>query len=292
MATIPVTSTVMQDIVESAEERELWIVAREHERPPFFHEGKGGDTRLARAIRVCFDGKITPNSDGSYTVEGSAGRTYRVTNSCSCPHSQSSKSKYCYHFVAVCLYIEWQRRLRPMAPVALGTLRTGTLPLPPATVDERLAQAPDLAERQYPTLDDRQRNYTQASLPPTAADKDPQYMMPTTPQEDRMADNEYIPEPDDTNTPVAILEPPASTHAPRPLPGPVLLPALDAQSLQRSMQEWSAQRQVIRSFLQQELKEGIDFYRCRSVAKMPTPRSRRPERKSFSASFSSRRPLA
>ena len=133
------TRTLVDEIVDNAEERELWIVAKEHERPPFFHQGKGGDTRLARAIRVCFDGKITPNSDGSYTVEGSAGRTYRVTNSCSCPHSQSSKSKYCYHFVAVCLYIEWQKRLRPAQPVALGTLRPGTLPLPPVTVDERMA---------------------------------------------------------------------------------------------------------------------------------------------------------
>ena len=235
----PITSTVMQDIVESAEERELWIVAREHERPPFFFEGKGGDTRLARAIRVCFDGRITPNSDGSYTVEGSAGRTYRVTNSCSCPHSQQSKSKYCYHYVSVCLYVEWQRRLRPPAPVALGTLRAGTLPLPPVTVDERLAQAVALGAMHDSTA----------------------LATHHTPQEDRMADDEYIPEPDDQDAPTAIVEPSNTTAAtPRPLPGPVLLPSLDARTLEQSMQAWAEQRQVVKRFIQTQLVDGTDYY--------------------------------
>ena len=62
-------------------------------------------------------------------------------------------------------------------------------------------------------------------------------------------DSAYIPEPD-PRPPVAVLEPPVAAPVTRPLPGPVLLPSLDAQSLKRSMQEWSAQRQVIRSFLQ------------------------------------------
>ena len=42
MATIPVTPSVVQDIVDNADERELWIVGREFERPPYFHAGKGG----------------------------------------------------------------------------------------------------------------------------------------------------------------------------------------------------------------------------------------------------------
>ena len=247
------TPTAVRDIVDNAEERELWIVGREFERPPYFHAGKGGDTRLTKALRLCIDEKITPNSDGSYQVEGSAGRSYRVGDSCSCPNSQKASTKWCYHAVGVALYVEWQRRLRPMAPVALGTLRAGTLPLPPATVEERLAQAP--------TLEERQRNYTQASLPPTADDNDPQYLTPPTtvderlaqpvpnfqaiaddiererlalgtihdatalsthhtPQEDRMADDEYIPEPEMDDAPVAVedepeLLPPAPVKIPR-----------------------------------------------------------------------------
>ena len=92
MATIPVTPSVVQDIVDNADERELWIVGREFERPPYFHAGKGGDTRLTRALRLCIDEKITPNSDGSYQVEGSAGRSYRVGDSCSCPNSQKAST--------------------------------------------------------------------------------------------------------------------------------------------------------------------------------------------------------
>ena len=138
------TRTLVDEIVDNAEERELWIVGPV-ERPPYFIAGKGGDTRLARALRLCVDDKITPNSDGSYQVEGSHGRSYRVADSCSCPHSQKANSKWCYHVVAVCLYVEWHKRLRPAAPVTLGTLRPGTLPLPPTTVDERLAQAAAVA---------------------------------------------------------------------------------------------------------------------------------------------------
>ena len=114
-------------------------MAGEFERPPYFIAGKGGDTRLARALRLCIDEKITPNSDGSYQVEGSHWTLLPCGDSCSCPNSQKASTKWCYHAVGVALYVEWQRRLRPTAPVALGTLRAGTLPLPPTTVDERLA---------------------------------------------------------------------------------------------------------------------------------------------------------
>ena len=242
------TPQVVRDIVDGQAEQELWVVGRLFEHPPYFIVGKGGDTRLTRALRVVQEGRITPNSDGSFTVEGSAGRTYRCTDSCSCPNSQKSSSKWCYHLISTALYVEWQRRIHPQAPVNLGTLRPGTLPLPPTTVDERLALG---------TIHDSTALSTHH-----------------TPQEDRMDDHEYIPEPDDLNTPMAVLE--------RPVPEPArvtaavaaghaLLPSLDAESLKRSMQEWSAQRQVIKSFLQQELKEGIDFYRLQVRGKDANP---------------------
>lgn len=204
MSSVATTIPEVNDIVDTNEEREFWTVVKEHERPPFFHTNEGVGNRLARAARVVTDGRITPNSDGSFTIEGSEGRTYRCAESCSCPNSQKAKSKWCYHLVATALYVEWQRRLRPApAPVVLGTLRAGTaeLPLPPVTVDERLAQPPTLA--------DRQALYTQASLPLTPDDNDPQYLTPHTPQEDRMPDDDpYIPEPDDL-PPVAVEDPPA-----------------------------------------------------------------------------------
>ena len=255
--TIAATSTAMQDIVDNAEERELWIVGREFERPPYFHAGKGGDTRLTRALRLCTDDKITPNSDGSYQVQGSAGRTYRVADSCSCPNSQKASTKWCYHAVGVALYVEWQKRLRPAQPVALGTLRPGTLPLPPTTVDVRLAQpTPDL-----PLIAHREEGAAYHTSEGTRY---------TLPEGESMAD-EYIPEPEGIEAPMPVLDAPRAIPETRPMTGPVLLPSLDAQSLKRSMQEWSAQRQVIRSFLQQELKEGIDFYRLQVRGKDANP---------------------
>ena len=260
---LPATPTAVQAIVDSAEEREFWTVVREHERPPFYHESEGLNNRLNKAARVVYEERITPNSDGSYTVEGSAGRTYRCAESCSCPNSQKSKSKWCYHLVATALYVEWQRRLHPPAPVVLGTLRAGTaplpqhddddalgngfpvddetlpLPLPPVTVDERLAQAVALG-----TMRDATALSTHH-----------------TPQEDRMPEDEYIPEPDTDAAPVAVLEPPpAPAASPRPLPGPVLLPSLDARTLELSMQAWAEQRQVVKRFLQTHLQEGTDYY--------------------------------
>ena len=209
-----------------------------------------------------------PNSDGSYQVEGSHGRSYRVADSCSCPNSQKASSKWCYHAVGVALYIEWRKRLRPAQPVTLGTLRPGTLPLPPTSVDERLALGPI-------------HDSTMLSA----------HHMP---QENRMDDNDdqYIPEPDDA--PVGILERPAP-EPPRVTAavaaGHALLPSLDAESLKRSMQEWSAQRQVIRSFLQQELKEGVDFYRLQVRGKDANPPCPKPGQRNSLVSFNSKRPL-
>jgi hypothetical protein len=257
--TISSTPTVVQDIVDNADERELWIVGREFERPPYFHAGKGGDTRLARALRLCTDDKITPNSDGSYQVQGSEGRSYRVAESCSCPNSQKASTKWCYHAVGVALYVEWQRRLHPTAPVALGTLRAGTLPLPPTTVDERLAQAavplPD------PRLAALATQVARGAMPDATA-----LSTHHTPQEDRMPDDAYIPEPERDEAPVAVLDasdadfPPMGQPATRPLPGPVLLPSLDARTLEQSMQAYAAQRQVVTRYIKEQMTEGVDYY--------------------------------
>ena len=56
---------------------------------------------------------------------------------------------------------------------------------------------------------------------------------------------------------------PISPHgrlATRPLPGPVLLPALDARTLEQSMQAWAEQRQVVKRFIQTQLVDGTDYY--------------------------------
>lgn len=78
-----------------------------------------------------------------------------------------------------------------------------------------------------------------------------------------MADDEYIPEPDTDDAPVAILERPtpeparvtAAVNA-----GQALLPSLDAGTLEQSMQAWAEQRQVVKRFIQTQLVEGTDYY--------------------------------
>jgi LAGLIDADG-like domain len=266
MAVIPVTPSMVQDIVDDNELRELWIVGREMERPPWFHAGKGGDMRLAKALRVVQEGRVTPNSDGSYTVEGSEGRTYRCDKSCSCPQSQKGPSKHCYHMVSVALYVEWRKRCAPVPPIAptfspvtLGTLRAGTaplpddddalgngfpvddetlpLPLPPVSVDERLAQA-------------------------AAAARDHVYDPLPLPQEDGMTEDEvpYMPEPDDA--PVTVLERQALALA------PVAPEVLD---LEVALQTWTSERAIVQRFLRQELKANIDYYTLRIGGKDSKP---------------------
>jgi hypothetical protein len=247
--------------METEAEREFWTVVRLHERPPFHFPEEGVNNRLNLAARLVYEEHVHPQSDGSFQVDGSGGRVYRVADSCSCPYSQKSKTKWCKHLVATALYVEWQRRLKPLAPtfspVALGTLRAGTaplpredddalgnvfpvddetlpLPLPPTTVDERLAAAVDQC-------------VTHAL------------------QEDRMADDDdaqYIPEPDDA--PVAVVDAPVPTRALTPITPEVL-------DLERALQTWTTERAVVRRFLKQELQANIDYYTLRIGGKDSKP---------------------
>ena len=241
MATIPVIPEVMQDIVDSTVEREFWVVVKEHERPPYFFDHEGVGNRLNRAARVVLDGRLTPNSDGSYTVEGSEGRTYRVAESCSCPQSQQGKSKWCYHAVAVALYIEWRRRLGQL-------LQQEALPVPPVTSAARLS-APAVAVQEA----------RGEEIPPMT--------------------DAYIPEPDaaapgtpTAATGVATLTTPATS-------------SLDAQALTQSMQAWREQRQVVTRFLQQELREGTDFYTLRIKGRETKPALSKAGSEKFMALF-------
>ena len=125
--------TPQDDLMEPAYEREVWIVAREMEREPYFFPDEGANNRLTKATdRVLHEG-VSPNSDGSYTVQGSGKNAYRCTDVCTCPQSTKGKSKWCYHLVATALYKEVQRRLpQQLLPIAV----------PPQTVEARLAQTP------------------------------------------------------------------------------------------------------------------------------------------------------
>lgn len=189
MAVIPGIPSVVQDIVETDAERDLYMLSKEMERPPYWRAEEGMNARLGRALRVILDGRLTPNSDGSYTIEGREGHAYRVREHCQCPDSTYRKDRGpCYHEISVVLYVEWCRR-RGTSPQGVCAPEA-PLPLGPATEGDRLAQAVGLGLVRDSTA----------------------LASHHTPQEDRMDDDEtaYIPEPEDAS--VAVQEP--ATPAP------------------------------------------------------------------------------
>jgi hypothetical protein len=198
------------------------------------------NARLSKALRIILDARLTPNSDGSFTVLGSTGKQYRVSETCSCPQgSQYGRTKYCQHLVAVRVYIEWQRRLRHTPP-PLGTqvlasdpddddaLESGypvddqtlPLPLPPTTIDERLAHPPVTAQEA---------------------------------RGDVMPADEYIPEPATTEAATAVLDAPKPVRALTPVTSPT-------SDLEQALTTWTAERAIVQRFLKQELRPNVDYY--------------------------------
>jgi hypothetical protein len=210
---------------------------------PYWHAGEKAPSRLDRACELVRNSRVLLQDERLASVYGST-KAYDVTGfHCTCPQSQKGQSSWCVHAVAVKLARTMaEQGPREAAPVALGTLRAGTLPLPPTTVDERLAQAATVA------LD---HVHTALSAPPT-------------PQEDRMPTNEYIPEPELDDAPVATQERPEVTRA--------LTPAepLD-YDLEAALQVWTTERAVVQRFLKQELKANIDYYTLRIGGKESKP---------------------
>ena len=221
VATFP---EVMQDMAEQSYRQQVMIVAEmQMHTPPWLFEEEGWDkSRLKAAIELVCTGKVIHTSHG-WEVKGS-GTVYPLAGNplaCPCKAAQhSGKSSVCKHRVAV----ELARRVQQAYP------QDTPLPLPPVTVEERLAQRPaeGVADRDAPGME----------TPPTRAQADRMPHAPCLiihePQEDRMSDAAalYMPTPTDTTT--AVLEPPGTKAAtPRPLPGPVLLPSLEPVKIPR-----------------------------------------------------------
>jgi hypothetical protein len=207
---------------------------------PYWHSGEKAPARLVRAGELVRLSRVQLHDERTATVHGST-KPYDITGyHCTCPQSQKGQTHWCVHAVAVKLARTMAEQApRPTASDDDEPLESGypiddeTLPLPigPTNVEERLAQA-------------------------AASASDHVYDPLPVPEEDRMTEDEvsYIPEPDEA--PVTVLEP----LAPRPLPGPVLLPSLDARTLEQSMQAWSAQRQVVTRYIKEQMAEGVDYY--------------------------------
>ena len=229
---------------------------------PYWHVDEKAPSRLDRARELVRNSRVLLQDERLASVYGST-KAYDITGfHCTCTQSQKGQSAWCVHAVAVKLARTLAAQVpHEAAPVALGTLRAGTLPLPPVTVDERLAQSatPEAVWRDV-TQEELMADEEEVSqIAAQRRDKE----APTMPQEDRMPDDDaqYIPEPDDA--PTAILERP--TPAPARVTaavaaGQALLPSLDARTLEQSMQAWAEQRQVVKRFIQTQLVEGTDYY--------------------------------
>jgi hypothetical protein len=238
--------------METEAERLLWEVVRHHERPPFFFPDEGVGNRLNRAARILTEGRLTPNSDGSYTVEGSGKRLYRVTDHCSCPQANQGKSKWCYHHISVVLYVEWQRRMG-YSPQGLPR-PTDDRPMVvlPAEPGERSARVPFDSTDDAPSPVDDQT--LPLALPPVTVDERLAHMPAPPPQDGPgkeiapMADDTYIPEPDDA--PVTGVMRPTT----------VVTRSREAQALADSMTAWREQRQLVTQYIKEQLSEGTDYY--------------------------------
>ena len=94
---------------------ELARAAASMDAPPYALPDEKTPTRLARAYDLCKSGKITVDTQGVLSIPGSTyPQRYLVDpQGCSCPASQKSRSKYCYHLVAAALWDRWQSRITP-----------------------------------------------------------------------------------------------------------------------------------------------------------------------------------
>jgi hypothetical protein len=240
---LPVTHGVHKNVDDLYGDQFAVVLARAAstlECAPYWHSGEKAPARLTRAIELVRHSRVILQDERLAIVHGST-KAYDVTGyHCTCPQSQKGQSLWCVHAVAVKLARTMaQQGQREPAPVALGTLRAGTLPFPPTTVDERLAQAASVA-------------------------MDHVYEALSTPQEDRMPDDEYIPEPEGEEAPMAIVEPPVATPALRPH-----TPQVD--DLEAALRTWTTERAVVQRFLKQELKPNIDYYTLRIGGKESKP---------------------
>ena len=177
---------------------------------PYWHEGEKAPSRLDGARELVRNSRVILQDDRLATVYGST-KAYDVTGfHCTCPQSQKGPSSWCVHAIAVKL----ARTLAEQAP------RETALPLPPVTVLDRLDTEArcDVAGCGQPALPVAGQALCPAHLQVALAleREDPTH----TPEETRMPDDEYTPEPAAEDAPTAVIDvletmPPVPVKIPR-----------------------------------------------------------------------------
>lgn len=240
MRTIPESLNGMQDLMPelhgSRFEVELAKAAATLEYAPYLFPDEKAPSRLTRAIELVRLSRVQLHDAHRATVYGST-RSYALDGyACTCDAALKGRTHWCVHAVSVKLARQLATRglaapeadaaRRERLPAA-GHGQT-TLDLPPTTADERLARTPGETLQDAPDAQE---------IPEMDQDSPP---APATTQEAPRAMESTMP----VQVHTALLEPTARA--------PV--------SLEQSLQDWSAQRAVVRRFIKQELVEGIDYY--------------------------------
>lgn len=245
--TVTVTPDVMQDMAQDAYRQRVMIVAETQMHvAPWLHAEEGWtESRLKWAVEAVCAGQVC-DTGLAYEVQGDTA-VYRIPkvslHRCPCPAAHYGTSQHCKHRVALELF----RRVTQAYPEA-QPLATQVLASHPDD-DEPLGNGYPIDDETLPLL-----------LPPVTADERLAAVpAPTMPQEARMPADEYIPEPDTEVSTTAVVEPKNVVSA-------VSTPAtssLDTRALLESMAAWKEQRQILARYIQEQLKDGVDYYTLR-----------------------------
>jgi hypothetical protein len=215
-------------LLESRFDHELRIVAEEFKRPPYFFVDKATDGRLARAVELVRQRKVSQRLDGVYEVQGST-RLYTCTSECSCPYSQQGRSKWCAHLIAAAIYKAVKARIP-----------AGSVPPPPPEALVHLLTLPRAAPGEWvETPPQSAQNATLETQEVQGAMSEPEAIL---------APRETQNEARGTGSPVgAPTQPRSVPHVGNPDPR------------EEGLAAWTAKRDLLVQFLGLHLVKGVDY---------------------------------
>jgi hypothetical protein len=231
--TIPNVTQESGGLTESRFDDELRRVAEEFRRPPYFFVDKATDGRLARAIELVRQRKVSQRLDGVSEVQGST-RIYTCTTECSCPYSQQGRSKWCAHLIATALYKAVKARI-PAGSVP---------PTTPEALEHRLTLMQAAPEERLETPPQSDQNATLETQEVPEAMPEPEAL-----GERSVHQNEAV----GTGSP-PYMKTPRDFSAMDLTPGAII-----AAPREDGIAEWAAKRQVLVQFIGQHLVKNVDY---------------------------------
>src|SRR5262249_16508387 len=100
--------TMAASTLTPEEEKKIDAIAQEMRREPYWFPHD--PNRLAMAVQVCKEQRITCDEAGIYHVTGTKDRRtgetpiYRIDKACCCPWLKTAKTQWCQHLIATVIY--------------------------------------------------------------------------------------------------------------------------------------------------------------------------------------------